>query len=139
MTWTDNQQGCRGVPYSKVKNHATKHSTNQCGTGSTAAHSKGHNLQHDGLQLTGNEWSTAKPLKERLSLTVQTHWQQPALSQLSLKSKKKQLNSAPHSQLWSRGCVCKCTGCDPLGHLKNSPALIHICTTISIFTWLVFL
>lgn len=53
--------------------------------GTTAAHSKAaHSLQHDGLQLMGNEWSTAKTLNERLSLTVQTHWQQPELSNLSL-------------------------------------------------------
>lgn len=32
-----------------------------------------------------------------------------------------------------------CTGCDPPGHLKDSPALIRICIIISVFVWHVFL
>lgn len=45
---------------------------------------------------------------------------------------KKQLNSAPHSQLQSREHICKCTGCDPLGHLKGSNHVHHGFSCVSV-------
>lgn len=105
------------------------------------AHSKGPNLQCDGLQpvtaLTGNERKIAQPSTERLPLTAQTHWQKPGLSWLSLQTPRSPTLTVLEQYMFANLPVC--TGCDPPGHLKGSPTLIRICIIISIFTQHVFL